>query len=95
MYNVRTCNIRQYVLLCQSVCVTVHVHVCYALTSLLDILRHSFHVSLCDLVDADGLGVRERGQDAGQQPHPLVPVPTRQTENLMHLLRALRGKKQL
>lgn len=80
-------------IMCDTILLCFCVTVWYALTSFLDILCHSLHVSLSDLVDADCLGVRERSQDAGQQPHPLVPVPTRKAENLMHLLRALESFK--
>ena len=59
------------------------------LTSILDIICHALHIFLSDLIDADCLGVRERSQDVREKPHPLVPVPTGKTENLVHLLGTL------
>ena len=57
---------------CVSVCLCFCVITCF-----LNVVSHSFHISLCDLVDTDGLGVWEWSQDTGQQPHPLIPISTR------------------
>ena len=55
---------------------TLYCTVC-PLTSFLYVLGHSFHAApLRDLVNTDRLGVWEWTQDARQQPHPLIPIPT-------------------
>ena len=59
------------------------------LTCISHFFQDSFQTGLRTLLQGYGLGVWERAQDAGKQPHPLVPVSPGQLQDVLHLIAAL------